>query len=250
MDDAALVVLPVILAAVRVTVFLVIAPPFNHRAIPATVKAMLGVGLALGLASSMTVPVEVTAATLIAMALSEAVTGAGLGVLVSLIFSAVQSAGRLIDMLGGFELGQALDPMTMTNSGPFGRFYQLIAVVLLFVSDGYQLVVGGLARSFDALPLGAMLDLGALAGQLAEGVSQLFLAAIQVAGPLIAVLFLADVGLGLLTRVAPALNAFALGFPLKILITLTLGSVTLAALPGVVDWLADQAIRGIGEVVR
>jgi len=249
-DDAALVVLPVILAAVRVTVFLVIAPPFNHRAIPATVKAMLGVGLALALASSMTVPVEVTAATLIAMALSEAVTGAGLGVLVSLIFSAVQSAGRLIDMLGGFELGQALDPMTMTNSGPFGRFYQLIAVVLLFVSDGYQLVVGGLARSFDALPLGAMLDLGALAGQLAEGVSQLFLAAIQVAGPLIAVLFLADVGLGLLTRVAPALNAFALGFPLKILITLTLGSVTLAALPGVVDWLADQAIRGIGEVVR
>ncbi len=243
-------VLPVILAAVRVTVFLVIAPPFNHRAIPATVKAMLGVGLALALASSMTVPVEVTAATLIAMALSEAVTGAGLGVLVSLIFSAVQSAGRLIDMLGGFELGQALDPMTMTNSGPFGRFYQLIAVVLLFVSDGYQLVVGGLARSFDALPLGAMLDLGALAGQLAEGVSQLFLAAIQVAGPLIAVLFLADVGLGLLTRVAPALNAFALGFPLKILITLTLGSITLAALPGVIDWLADQAIRGIGEVVR
>ncbi|WP_110851539.1 flagellar biosynthetic protein FliR [Georgenia satyanarayanai] len=248
--DAALVVLPVILAAVRVTVFLVIAPPFNHRAIPGTVKAMLGVGLALALASSMTVPVEVTAATLIAMALSEAVTGAGLGVLVSLVFSAVQSAGRLIDMLGGFELGQALDPMTMTSSGPFGRFYQLIAVVLLFVSDGYQLVVGGLARSFDALPLGAMLDLGALAGQLTEGVSQLFLAAIQVAGPLIAVLFLADVGLGLLTRVAPALNAFALGFPLKILITLTLGSITLAALPGVVDWLTDQAIRGIGEVVR
>ena len=243
-------VLPVILAAVRVTVFLVIAPPFNHRAIPATVKAMLGVGLALALASSMTVPVEVTAATLIMMALSEAVTGAGLGVLVALIFSAVQSAGRLIDMLGGFELGQALDPMTMTNSGPFGRFYQLIAVVLLFVSDGYQLVVGGLARSFDALPLGAMLDLSALAGQLAEGVSQLFLAAIQVAGPLIAVLFLADVGLGLLTRVAPALNAFALGFPLKILITLTLGSITLAALPGVVDWLTDQAIRGIGQVVR
>jgi flagellar biosynthetic protein FliR len=248
--DAALVVLPVVLAAVRVTVFLVIAPPFNHRAIPATVKAMLGVGLAFALASSMTVPVEVTAATLVGMALSEAVTGAGLGILVSLVFSAVQSAGRLVDMLGGFELGQALDPMTMTSSGPFGRFYQLIAVVLLFVSDGYQLVIGGLARSFEALPLGAALDLGALAGQLAEGVSQLFLAAIQVAGPLIAVLFLADVGLGLLTRVAPALNAFALGFPLKILITLTLGSITLAALPGVIDWLTDQALNGIGEVVR
>ncbi|WP_413451422.1 flagellar biosynthetic protein FliR [Georgenia phoenicis] len=248
--DLTTAVLPVVLAAVRVTVFLVVAPPFNHRAIPGTVKAMLGVGLALALSATLTVPADLSAAELIGMALSEAVVGGGLGALVALIFSAVQSAGRLIDMLGGFELGQALDPMTMTSSGPFGRFYQLIAVVLLFVSDGYQLVVGGLARSFEALPLGAVLDLGALAGQLAEGVSQLFLAAIQVAGPLIAVLFLADVGLGLLTRVAPALNAFALGFPLKILITLTLGSITVAALPGVVDWLADEALSGIGEVVR
>jgi len=248
--DLALVVVPIALAAVRVTVFLVVAPPFNHGAIPGTVKAMLGVGLALAMASTLTVPVDLTATTFIGMAVSEAVVGGGLGVLVALVFSAVQSAGRLIDMLGGFELGQAFDPMTMTNSGPFGRFYQLIAVVLLFVSDGYQLVVGGLARSFDALPLGVMLDLGALAGNLASGITQLFLAAIQVAGPLIAVLFLADVGLGLLTRVAPALNAFALGFPLKILITLTLGAITVAALPGVVSWLSDEAFRGIGEVVR
>ncbi|WP_324650467.1 flagellar biosynthetic protein FliR [Georgenia sp. H159] len=245
--DLSVVLLPVALAALRVTVFLVIAPPFSHGAIPGTVKAMLGVGLGLAMATTLEVPADLTAAGLIGMALSEAVIGAGLGVLVALIFSAVQSAGRLIDMLGGFELGQAFDPMTMTNGGPFGRLYQFLAIVLLFVSDGYQLVVGGLARSFDALPLGAVLDLGALAEQLAGAVSQLFLAALQVAGPLIAVLFLADVGLGLLTRVAPALNAFALGFPLKIFITLTLGSITVAALPGVVSWLADQAFTGIGR---
>lgn len=243
-------VVPVALAALRVTVFLVVAPPFNHGAIPGTVKAMLGVGLALAMSTTLTVPVDLTATALIGMAVSEAIVGGGLGVLVSLVFSAVQTAGRLIDMLGGFELGQAFDPMTMTHSGPFGRFYQLIAVVLLFVSDGYQLVVGGLARSFDALPLGVMLDLGTLAESLASGLTQLFLAAIQVAGPLIAVLFLADVGLGLLTRVAPALNAFALGFPLKILITLSLGAITVAALPAVVAWLSDEAFRGIGEVVR
>ncbi|WP_230976497.1 MULTISPECIES: flagellar biosynthetic protein FliR [Georgenia] len=243
-------VVPVALAALRVTVFLVVAPPFNHGAIPGTVKAMLGVGLALAMASTLTVPVDLTATAFIGMAVSEAVIGGGLGVLVALVFSAVQTAGRLVDMLGGFELGQAFDPMTMTHSGPFGRFFQLIAVVLLFASDGYQLVVGGLARSFQALPLGAVLDLGSLAENLAGGLTQLFLAAIQVAGPLIAVLFLADVGLGLLTRVAPALNAFALGFPLKILITLSLGAITVAALPGVVSWLSDEAFRGIGEVVR
>ncbi len=248
--DLADSLLPVALAALRVTVFLVVAPPFNHGAVPGTVKAMLGAGLALAMSTTLTVPAGLGGAELIGTARSEAVVGAGLGVLVSLVFAAVQSAGRLIDMLGGFELGQAFDPMTMTSGGPFGRLYQLIAVVLLFVSDGYQLVVGGLARSFDALPLGAVLDLGALTEQLAGSVGQMFLAALQVAGPLIAVLFLADVGLGLLTRVAPALNAFALGFPLKILITLTLGAITVAALPGVVSWLSDEAFRGIGEVVR
>lgn len=245
--DLTVVLLPVALAALRVTVFLVVAPPFNHGAIPGTVKAMLGVGLGLAMSTTLEVPADITAAGLIGMALSEAVIGAGLGVLVALIFSAVQSAGRLIDMLGGFELGQAFDPMTMTSGGPFGRFYQMIATVLLFVSDGYQLVVGGLARSFQALPLGVMLDLGGLAGQLAGAVSQMFLAGLQVAGPLIAVLFLADVGMGLLTRVAPALNAFALGFPLKILINLSLGAIVLAALPGVVAWLADLAFAGIGQ---
>ncbi len=245
--DLAIAVVPVALAALRVTVFLVIAPPFSHRAVPGMVKAMLGVGLALAMATSLTVPEDLTATDFIMMGLSEAVVGAGLGVLVALIFTAVQTAGRFLDLLGGFELGQAFDPMTMTSSGPFGRFYQMIAVVLLFVSDGYQLVVGGLARSFQALPLGAMLDLGGLAGQLAGAVSQMFLAGLQVAGPLIAVLFLADVGMGLLTRVAPALNAFALGFPLKILINLSLGAIVLAALPGMVAWLADLAFDGMGQ---
>jgi flagellar biosynthetic protein FliR len=70
----------------------------------------------------------------------------------------------------------------------------------------------------------------------------MFLASVQIAGPLAVVLFLADAGLGLLTRVAPALNAFALGFPLKILITLMLGGLILAALPGIVSSLTGQSV--------
>ena len=71
----------------------------------------------------------------------------------------------------------------------------------------------------------------------------MFVAAVQIAGPLIAVLFLADVGLGLLTRVAPALNAFQLGFPLKILITLSLAGFIFLAIPRIVSVLANEAAR-------
>jgi flagellar biosynthetic protein FliR len=73
----------------------------------------------------------------------------------------------------------------------------------------------------------------------------MFLAAVQIAGPLLVVLFLADAGLGLLTRVAPALNAFALGFPLKILLTVILGAIVFVALPRIVSSLTGQAVDSI-----
>jgi flagellar biosynthesis protein FliR len=83
---------------------------------------------------------------------------------------------------------------------------------------------------------------------LSPGLPAMFLAALQIAGPLIAVLFLTDVAFGLLNRVAPALNAFALGFPAKILITLLLGGTALAALPNVLEDLIGRAVQAVLSV--
>lgn len=248
----------VMLAAVRIVAFLFVAPPFAHRGIPATVKAMLATALGL-----LVMPRAVAAAgpevgTVIASGtarfvgdlLLQVVIGAGLGFLVALVFAAVTSAGNLIDLFGGFQLAQAFDPLAATNGAQFSRLYQMSAVVLLFASGGHLLVVAGVARTFDALPLGTPLDLGALGSAATEGLTGMFVAALQIAGPLVAVLFLADVGLGLLTRVAPALNAFALGFPLKILLTIVLGVSAYLALPEIVGSLTDDAVGAVLEVGR
>lgn len=248
----------VMLAGVRIAAFLVVAPPFAHRAIPGTVKAMIATALGLLVAPRAmahggpelgTAIASGTGRLLGELAL-QVLIGAALGFLVQLVFSAVTSAGSLIDLFGGFQLAQAFDPMSMTNGAQFARLYQMSAIVLLFASGGYQLVVGGMVRSFDALPLGTPLDLAAMAEAAASGLTGMFVAALQIAGPLVAVLFLADVGLGLLTRVAPALNAFALGFPLKILLTIVLGVSAYLALPEIVGALTDDAVRTVGEVAR
>ncbi len=226
--------------------FLVIAPPFSYNAIPARVKAMLGVGLALAVSPRVSEGyVSPGTSGYVLQLVLELLTGAALGFLVLLVFAAVQSAGNLIDLFGGFQLAQAFDPASMVNGAQFTRLFQMAALALLFASDGYQLIIGGLARTFNALPLGGGIDLSDPAEAMANGVTQMFLAAVQIAGPLIVVLFLTDVGLGLLTRVAPALNAFALGFPLKILVTLTLVSVVFLALPRIVSSLADQAAKAL-----
>jgi flagellar biosynthetic protein FliR len=233
----------VMLAAVRMTAFIIIAPPFSYRAFPARVKAMLAIGLALAVSPRVTANyVSLDDAAFFGALAQEVITGAILGFLVFVVFSAVQSAGSLIDMFGGFQMAQAYDPGSMINGAQFSRFFHMSALALMFSSGAYLLIIGGLTRSFDALPIGGAIDLASSAETIVGAVSQMFLSAVQIAGPLLVVLFLADAGLGLLTRVAPALNAFALGFPLKIFLTLTLSVVLFAALPGVVASLTDDAV--------
>lgn len=231
-----------LLASVRMIAFLVVAPPFAHHAIPARVKAMLGLGLGLAVSGRLAegYVLRDTAGFITAVVL-ELVTGLVLGFLVFVVFAAVQSAGSLIDLASGFQMAQAFDPQMMVNGAQFTRLLQMAALALLFASDGYQLVIGGLAGSFSALPLAGGLDLARPAEALITAVTGMFLSAVQIAGPLLVVLLLADVGLGLLTRVAPALNAFALGFPLKIFLTLALAGFLFLGLPRIVAVLAEQA---------
>ena len=233
------------LVSVRMIAFLVIAPPFAHKGIPATVRVMFALGLALAVTPRVSGPSAADTAAYMGALVQQVLIGAALGFLVALVFSAVQSAGSLIDLMGGFSLSQGFDPMTQVNGAQFARLYQLTAIVLLFASEGYQMVILGLVRTFDAVPLGATLDLARMGAAVTEGLTGMFLAALQISGPLVVVLFLADVGLGLLTRVAPALNAFALGFPLKILLTLSLSALTFLALPRIIASLTGTSLSTI-----
>ncbi|MDT0233414.1 flagellar biosynthetic protein FliR [Curtobacterium sp. BRB10] len=234
------------LAGVRLVAFFVIAPPFSYRAFPGTVKVILGLGLAIGVAPRVAVGYESldTGPFLLAL-LSQLVVGLSLGFLVFLVFAAVQSAGALIDLFGGFTLAQAFDPQSQVNGAQFTRLFQMTALALLFTSGGYQLIVGGLVRSFDAVPLTGTFAVDGLASMLVTAMSQMFLATLQIAGPLVVVLFLADVGLGLLTRVAPALNAFQMGFPIKIGLTVLFAGALFMALPSVVSSLTGDAVEAI-----
>jgi len=238
-----------LLIAVRVTAFVFLAPPFSYGGFPARIKAMLAIGLALPMAFAFAGdhrPLD-TGPFLGALTM-QLLVGALLGFLVMVCFSTVQAAGGLIDVFGGFQLAQAFDVYSLVNGAQFTRLFQLTALALLFASGGYQLIIAGLARSFEAVPLDGTIAVAEPAQLIVHAVTQMFLAAVQIAGPLILVLFLSDVGLGLVSRVAPALNAFALGFPLKILLTLTLVGMTFLALPGIVDALVGDVldlIRGV-----
>lgn len=231
-----------LLALTRAIAWVLVTPPFATRMISSRVKVGLAATLALAVGSR--IPdqaVALDAGSLIVAAATQVAVGVTLGFIGVVLFAAVQAAGALIDLFGGFAMAQVFDPQSHVQTTLFGRFYNLLATTLLFALGGHLLLVRGFLRSFDAVPT-VGLDLGGIAHLLTDDVGVLLVAALEIAAPLLAALFLADVALGLLSRAAPEMHVFVLGLPLKILLTLTLTGLALPLLPGAVSTLTDKIV--------
>jgi flagellar biosynthetic protein FliR len=243
--------LAILLGSARAAGWLAICPPFSTRGIPAPAKALLSVAIAVPLTPRLAsqVPAPLSAPVLLATAAEQVAIGMALGFVTALLFAAIQSAGNLLDLFGGFSLAFTLDPFGFQGNAVFGRFYNITATALLFATDAHQLVLRGFTQSYKAVPLDGMLSWEGLSRTLTTGAGHMFVAALQIAGPLIAVLFVTDIALGLLSRAAPALNPFNLGFPAKILLTLLIVGSAFMLLPSAVAALADKAVHAVLDVL-
>jgi flagellar biosynthetic protein FliR len=234
-----------LLAMVRATAWVFTCPPFGTRLVPTTIKIGLAAALTLSLGpqlNQMAVPLE--AGPLIGAAVLQACAGVALGFVGILLFSAFSAAGSMIDLFGGFTVAQLYDPLTQQTTSVFGRFYQLLATVLLFAVGGHLLLVRGFLDSFHAAPVSMPGGPGgAMAGGLAGALGAFFLAALEIAAPLLGALFLADIALGLLARSAPDLNVLLLGLPGKLLLTISAAGLTFPLLPGAVHSVTEAVVR-------
>ncbi|MBA3782840.1 MAG: flagellar biosynthetic protein FliR, partial [Nocardioides sp.] len=126
--------------------------------------------------------------------------------------------------------------------------HQMLATMLLFATSGHLIVIGGLLSTFEFLPLDGTPEVSGGLGILLTAMRLFFATAVQIALPMIAVLFLADVGLALLTKVAPQLNAINVMFPAKIGLTLLLIGLSFPVLPGAVAELVDLSNEAMATI--
>lgn len=218
-----------ILIFIRISAAFAVLPIFKHKAIPGTLKAGLALALAFLVAPS--VPVSTflktgTIADYLLMGLSETVCGLLMGFAGQFIFYAVEICGRILGLQSGLSIVATIDPNNEGQSDVLTQIYELLTMLVFLSIDGHLMMLETLRASFDAVAVGSL----SLDGKLAEwSVSQAGIVlgrGIQLAAPMMATLFLSDVALGILTRVAPTMNVFVLGFPLKIGITLMFAAIT------------------------
>jgi flagellar biosynthetic protein FliR len=228
-----------VLVAARVAPLFLLAPVFSARALPAQAKVLCGVVLAVALtplaARGQALPTDALEIT--ALVVKEALVGLGFAFALSAIVAAVQTAAALIDTMSGLSFAALVDPFSSIQGGVFGQLYALFVAVVLISTGGDQIMIAGLAGTFEVVPLTVTPSFEVL-GQLAlDGFARVFVLALEVSAPAVIALIVVDAALGLVARAAPQLNMFSVGLPAKILVAV---AVVMTSLPFVANHVRSE----------
>jgi flagellar biosynthetic protein FliR len=202
----------------RILGLIAAAPVTGRPQFPTRVKVALAVLISIVIAPTIPAMPKIDPASwhgLLVLA-HELAIGVALGFLMRLTFTAVELAAELIGLQMGLGFAQWYDTSTAASMPVLSRFFGLAATLTFLAIDGHLLLFAVLAESFTTLPIGGSAT-GALWQVLAAKGGHLVFAALSLALPVIAALLITNLALGVLSRAAPQLNIFAVGFPLTLL---------------------------------
>jgi flagellar biosynthetic protein FliR len=133
------------------------------------------------------------------------------------------------------------------NSSVLSQLYTLVGVMIFIAIGGDTWMIQGLARTYDLVPLNEMPAIGALVGGAQHTFSSIFVSAVQIAAPVLIALIITDAAFGVVSRVMPQLNVFAVGFPAKILVGFL---IVAASLPFVAGWIGNELQRSVMQALQ
>jgi flagellar biosynthetic protein FliR len=227
------------LVLARIAPLFLLAPLFSSKMIPVRVRSVIGVALALGLTGVATdgqvIPGEPMAVTLLVV--QNALVGLAFALAIGCVYYAIEMAGVISDGGSGFSFGSQLNPLSGAQGGVLTNLYGLVGTMIFLAIGGDAWTLRGLAKTFKLVPLTRGPRITTLVGGAESVVGTMFTAAVEVAAPLLLALAITDVGLGMVSRVVPQLNVFAVGFPVKVAVALLVVS---ASLPFLGGWMTTQ----------
>lgn len=210
----------------RILALIATAPILGNKQIPIRVKVTLAMVITVIVAPTLNVPVDIEPGTAqgIFVLMQQILVGVAMGFTMRLVFSAVEMAGDLAGMQMGLGFASFYDPVNASYTPVIAQFLGIVASLAFLAMNGHLYMLAALADSFQAFPIGAAMPSATALRTLAEWGSTIFTHALQLSMPLVGALMITNIALGILTRAAPQLNIFAVGFP----ITLSVGFAALA----------------------
>lgn len=236
------------LVLARITPLFVMAPLFSSKLIPAKVKSVVAVGLAIGLTPiavhGQTIPTDPLAVT--GLLVEQFLVGLAFAFAVGAVLYAVETAGSFIDNVSGFSFGAQVDPINGNQGGSVTNMYTLVGLAMFIAIGGDAWVLRGLAKTFSLVPLTGSAAIASLTGGVEQAFGSIFIGAVEVAAPVLLAMMVTDVAFGMVSKVVPQLNVFAVGFALKVGVTML---VIAASLPFISGFMSNQISSAVANAL-
>lgn len=213
----------VMLIFLRVAAIVFSAPVLDTNTIPAVFKAGLALAVSVLLLPAVETVVTVKDLSLMTFVIgvfSEIAIGVTIGLSVKLLFAGIQLAGQIVGYQMGFAVANVVDPATSTQIPILAQFYNLTAMLVFLAINAHHLFFSALVDSYSILPPLSMHVSPQLVGMMMRLAANMFVVAVKVGAPLIAVMLMVSVALGMVARTVPQIHIFIVAMPLKIVIGL------------------------------
>ena len=204
----------------RIAGLLMTAPIIGTRSVPVRIRLIIALAITLVIFPILPAVPDVSpiSAEGFLITIQQVITGAAMGLCMRVIFVALELAGQAIGQLMGLMLANMVDPLNGNNVPIIGQFYLLLATLLFLTVDGHLMKIQVLAQSFEVLPIGARGISHNSVWEFIIWTGHIISIAVIIALPAIVALLIVNLSFGVMTRSAPQLNIFAVGFPIMIIL--------------------------------
>ncbi len=238
-----------LLILVRVSCFVFVAPFFSMRNTPARVRIGISFFTAILLYQALTPAEGIVYSTVTEYAvivMKEAVVGLLIGFAANICTTIVNFAGSIADMETGLSMVTLMDPTSRESTSITGVLYQYVLMFMMIATGMYRYLFGALADTFVLVPVnGAVFRSEALMQSMVEFLGEYVIIGFRIVLPIFCATLLLNAVLGVLAKVSPQMNMFAVGIQLKILVGLSVLFLTAGMLPGIADLVFGEMKRMI-----
>lgn len=235
----------------RIAGLLMVAPVIGTRSVPTRIRLMIAIAVTIAIVPVLPQPDIVDPLSLpgIFISIEQILIGIAMGLSVRVIFVVLEIAGQAIGQLMGLMLASMVDPQNGNQVPIIGQFYLLLATLLFLTMDGHLFMIRHLAESFFLLPVGSGGVSREAIWAFLNWIGVVLATSVLIALPALVSMLIVNIGFGVMTRAAPQLNIFAVGFPVMIIIGILVIMFTLEGFMPQMTNLFHQALNMMIRIV-